>query len=496
MKSSDLLSRLPSVGELLSNPQVKSVVDRLSESAATRRVRGVLDELRGELTKRAGDLPSLGEVIDRVTRYIARDDGWRLSGAINATGRLRGGPWATAPLADAAIDRMLLLAKDFAAESSAATHPAHADATAELLKLTGAEAAIVLHGRPAALALLLAELAPRPPLVIARGEVGEVEPGCRFTDLCNAAGARLHEVGSIDSVTVEDYTAALAAAARSGGDSADGQRESNGGVVIRLAADSPAPAEPTARPSTTQLAQAAHAHGALLVEDLASGPLVDLPAAAGGAGDRPAPAIQGLQATSAGAALAAGADLVLLRGDGLVGGPAVCIVLGRSELIDRLGRQTLAAAVRAAPFSAAALAATLKLLSDPAEALLQTPVLSLLSTPLDNLRNRAERLAPQIAQSPLVAAAEAMPLPAGSTAAAGLPVRTDSFAIALTPAAGSAQEMADRLRSGSPRVWGRVEGQRLLLDMRTVFPRQDLALVAAFPAEPGAKDDGGQGGDG
>ncbi|MEM6798425.1 MAG: hypothetical protein AAF589_02835 [Planctomycetota bacterium] len=477
MKSSDLLSNLPSVSELLSHPQLQSVVDRLNHSAATARVRGFLDELRQELAKRADDLPlpSLREVIDRVTRYVASDSQGRLRGAINATGRFRGGPWVSTPLADAAIERSLRLAKDFAIDGLSPT-PDASDATEVITRLTGAEAAAVLHTRAGALSLVLTELAARPPLVVARGDLGEVDPGCRFTDLCNTAGARMCEVGSTDSVTLEDYTAALPEAGH----------DEDGGVVVRLARDNATASPATPRPTTAELAAAVHARGGLLVEDVGSAPLVDLPDAGGEAS---APCIEGVMSPSAAATLGAGADLVLVRGDGVIGGPGLCLVAGAADLIESVLRHPLAAAHQPTAAALVALSATLEEWSDLSKAMLRVPTPSLLSTPLENLRTRAERLAPQLVESLLVAAAEAMPLPAESGAVVGLPVRQASFAVSVTPAEGSASELQSRLAGGTPGLHGRVDGDRLLLDLRTVFPRQDLALLSAFSPD----SDGGEG---
>ena len=469
MKSSDLLRNLPSVSELLGHPQVKSVVERLNQSVATTKVRGFLDDLRTELAQRADNLPmpTLREVVDRVTRYVARDEGWQLAGAINATGRFRGGPWQSPPLADAAVERMLLLSRDFALSTASTT----ADAVEQAKRLTGAPAAEVFSTRAGALSLVLTELAARPPLIVARGDLGEVDPGCRFTALCNSAGARMCEVGSVDSVSLDDYLSPLAQ-----------EPDEQGGVILRLETGALSDNSAKRQPSTHELADAVHQRDALLIEDLGAAPLIDLASAA----DDPAgPAITGATALSAAATLAAGADLVLIRSDGMTGGPEACIVLGDAKLIERLRQLPLAVCHRPTAATIAALAATLRLLIDPRRALLQTPILSLLSTPLANLRTRAERLSPQLIESPWVAHAEALPLPVESSRFCGIPHHAESFAIAIEPASLGVEELLNKLASASPGVRGRVDGSRVLLDLRTVFPRQDLALVAAF-SDPGA----------
>lgn len=462
MKSSDLFKHLPSVNELLENPQLKSVVDRLNRSTVTTRVRNFLDELKEEVTQRADDLPSLREVVDRVARYVTQDGGWQLKAAVNATGQFRGQPWIATPLGDAAAERVLLLSKDFATESNDQLLQA-SDAVAALTRLTGAEAAAVFHSRAGALSLILTELADEPPVVIARGELGEIDPGCRFTELCNMAGARMQEVGATDVVTPEDYANAL---------------QENTGFVLRLAPEGFRMVGGAPRPTTAEVARVTHAAGRPLVEDLASGPLVELSA------------IEGITSPSAKDAIAAGADLVLTRGDGIVAGPACCIVLGKRDLVDRLATRPLAAAHRSNAATVAALAATLEELDDPQRAALRLPLLSLLATPLENLQTRAQRLAPQITQSPAVATADVVELSADAAVVSGLPFAAPTVAIAVTPATdnqagASVESLTQALADATPSVHSRVEGEQLLLDLRTVFPRQDLAIVSAFPPAEG-----------
>ncbi len=115
------------------------------------------------------------------------------------------------------------------------------------------------------------------------------------------------------------------------------------------------------------------------------------------------------------------------------------------------------------------------------------PVLSLISTSLENLRQRAERLAPQIAAMG-VASVEVI---ASQTFIAGAPLPGQAMPtvhLALAPISRSVEQLAAALRGGVPPVVGRIEGDKLLLDLRSVQPRQDLQLVAAFEALQTARE--------
>ena len=58
-------------------------------------------------------------------------------------------------------------------------------------------------------------------------------------------------------------------------------------------------------------------------------------------------------------------------------------------------------------------------------------------------------------------------------------VRLPSFAVSLKPAEEGEEGLAEALRRGDPAVMARIEGGRVLLDVRTLLPGDDDAIVAA-----------------
>jgi L-seryl-tRNA(Ser) seleniumtransferase len=173
------------------------------------------------------------------------------------------------------------------------------------------------------------------------------------------------------------------------------------------------------------------------------------------------------------------AALMRVHTSTFVGGPQCGIIVGRRELVDRITKHPMMRALRVDKLTLAALAATLRLYRDEESAQHAVPLLSLLGTPLENLRNRAERLAPQMAACDAIAAAE--PLEAEAFLGGGsVPTqRIATWCIALGPRSGNVDQLAKALRSGVPAVVGRVQQQKLLLDLRSVDPANDLRLVEA-----------------
>jgi L-seryl-tRNA(Ser) seleniumtransferase len=192
--------------------------------------------------------------------------------------------------------------------------------------------------------------------------------------------------------------------------------------------------------------------------------------------------------TTVSESLRAGADVVIFGGDRLVGGPACGMIVGRRSLLQTIQRHPLARAMQADMLTLAGLGATLRLYCDPERARLEITVLSLLSTGVDNLKNRAERLAPQIAATPRVAQAQ----PVASSAVLGdrflCQQEMPTWIIQITPKGVSPERLAADLRVGNPPVVGVVGGEQVVLDLRSVFPRQDYELVDAFSEGHGSPE--------
>jgi len=177
--------------------------------------------------------------------------------------------------------------------------------------------------------------------------------------------------------------------------------------------------------------------------------------------------------------LKSGADVVVVDGAGLLGGPSCGMVLGRRARIDLLAAHSLAPLLVADRLTLTALEATLDVYRKPDRAMHQIPVLQLLGTPQANLQQRAERLAPLMAEHSAVAEATALACQSSWCDTAANQSLAPSWAVSLKPKDLSVERFVDRLGAGQSNVLGRVEQDVVLLDLRSVFPRWDQQLVAA-----------------
>jgi L-seryl-tRNA(Ser) seleniumtransferase len=372
-----------------------------------------------------------------------------LESAINATGvivhtNLGRAPWPAA--AADAVARLatgaLLLELD---RETGRRGARFRTAEEHLVALTGAEDALVTNNNAAAVALAVG-LAGRGGVAVSRGELVEIGGGVRIPEIVRRAGARLIEVGTTNRTRAEDFREPL------------GQGRAR--VVLRVHRSNFRQEGFTEDPDPVAVAAIAHEHGALVIDDLGSGALLDT--AAFGLAHEPLPAER----------LAAGADVVTFSGDKLVGGPQAGLVVGRRDLVARLRRDPLARAMRPDKATLVGVAVTLGLYR-AGRAVEEIPVWRMIAAPLDDLRARAERLA---------AAVDGQAVAVRATVGGGsLPGETlPSWGVAL--AGGSAERQLASLRRGTPPVVGRIESGAVVLDLRTVPAERDPELERAIRA--------------
>jgi len=182
--------------------------------------------------------------------------------------------------------------------------------------------------------------------------------------------------------------------------------------------------------------------------------------------------------------LGAGADLVVVDGSGLLGGPRCGIIIGSHQCLEQVQQGELAPALTAGAMVLAALEATLEIYRSRNKVMHQIPVLQLLSTPLGNLRQRCERIAPLLAECEAVASAEAAECESVWLDDESSRRSSASWAIVLHPTQGPADGAVGRLAQqfcqATPEVIGRKHDDAFWLDFRAIFPRWDQRLVTAL----------------
>ncbi|MFL5641859.1 MAG: L-seryl-tRNA(Sec) selenium transferase [Chloroflexota bacterium] len=442
--------RPPSVERLLAVTRTRAGGE-YDATALTKTARATIDDERARLV--SGEEPrTIDELADAVhTRLEDFLDG-DIPGAINATGvivhtNLGRAPWpdeAIAAVAGAGSPLLLEIDRETGRRGARFRR-----AEEHLITLTGAEDALVTNNNAAAVALAVGLAGRGGGVVVSRGELVEIGGGVRIPEIIRRAGAKLIEVGTTNRTAAADFAEPLA-----------GGRAK---AVLRVHPSNFTMTGFTATPDQTEVARIAHDHGAVVIDDLGSGAL--LPTERFGLTHEPMPSER----------LAAGSDVVTFSGDKLVGGPQAGLVVGRSDLIARMRRDPLARAMRPDKATLLGVAATLGLYR-AGLAVSRIPVWTMIAMPADELRARAERIAARIGSAVAV-------VPLSSTVGGGsLPGETiASFGVAVTGRSAN-RTLADLRRVGPRPVIGRIEDDRVVLDLRTVDPRLDDELASTVEA--------------
>ena len=452
-KGSTERPRPPSVEAVL--VRLRPGVDGRDAAALTAVVRSVVDEERDRLA--AGEPARKADALAADARArLAAFASAGVEPVINATGvivhtNLGRAPWPPSVAAGAArlAGDYLLLELD---RATGRRGPRARIAEDHLVALTGAEDALVTNNNAAGLALAVGLAGRGGGVVVSRGELVEIGGGVRIPEIVRRAGARLVEVGTTNRTRAADIEAPLA--------------EGRARVVLRVHPSNFTMAGFTESPDADAVARVAHRHGAIVIDDLGSGALLDT--AAFGLAHEPMP----------GERVAAGADVVTFSGDKLVGGPQAGYLVGRADLIARIRRDPLARAMRPDRVTMAAVALTLGLYR-AGLATSEIPVWRMIATPLTALHARAAALATAIGDAATV-------VDLRSTVGGGsLPGETlPSAGVALTAGGDGGGRGATRLlatlRTGDPLVVGRIADDRVVLDLRTVDPARDDELAAAI----------------
>ena len=251
----------------------------------------------------------------------------------------------------------------------------------------------------------------------------------------------MKEVGTTNRTRIEDYSAAINERTR---------------LLMRVHPSNFHVTGFTSKPRLEEMAEVARARGVWLYEDLGSGCLVDL---------RPF----GITEPLVGESLAAGANLVSFSGDKLLGGPQAGIIAGDAELIARIRRNPMFRALRAGKIIYRVLENTLRhLLFEEWD---EIPALAMIRATASDLRSRAERFAAQVAGARVVS---------GESVAGGGSTPDQTLPAWLIELPGNAVELERHLRSANPPVIARIEKDRVVLDLRTVFAGEEAELMAAY----------------
>lgn len=459
----ELLRKLPSVDAVLRSHALETVVAREGQTAVADAARAVLARIREEvLAARLDDNGvrlAVSGLAEAVERQMRANLAYSMRPVINATGVILHTNLGRAPLGAAALDHIREVAGtysnlEFEIEAGErGKRDVHVDRLfTRLFSDAGRDVStVVVNNNAAAVLIALNTLAEGGEVIVSRGELVEIGGSFRVPEVMAKSGATLREVGTTNRTRAADYEDAITEKTR---------------LLMRVHRSNFEMVGFTEQPSLEELVELGHKHGIPVLEDVGSGAFFDLR----NVNVHGEPTIID--------SIRAGVDVVTYSGDKLLGGPQAGMISGTRELVMKIRKNPLFRALRVDKLTYAALEGTmLAYVKQDHDAI---PAIRIMRISEEELERRAKAIRDRVAATPNMIEIVGSESVIGGGAAPTATLKTRALAI-ISPAM-SADDIAEQLRRSDPPIIARVEDNRVLLDLRTVFPEQDEHVTHALMA--------------
>jgi len=421
-------------------------------------VRASISQARTQI-RQGASCPSSDEILTVAEHFLDDSQRPNLQPVINATGVIINTNLGRSPLSQEALQAVQRVAGGYTNleyELEVGERGSrHSHVSTLLCELTGAEAALVTNNNAAAVLLALSTLAAVREVIISRGQLVEIGGGFRVPDVMSQSGCKLIEVGTTNRTRLSDYAAAIT---------------EHTALLLTVHPSNFQIVGFTESTSVEAMAELAHQHGLLLMDDLGSGCL--LASERYGLGHEPMPQ----------ESIAAGADVVCFSGDKLLGGPQAGILVGKAAVLQRISKHPLMRAIRIDKMTLAALEATLRHYQRE-EAETHIPIWRMIAASPGSIAGRAASWVSMLQKYGIPARMQRGESTVGGGSLPGETLPTTLLALDAGNVSMSLDELAKRLRLRSSPLIVRILRDALLVDPRTVLEEQDNEVVQAFVEE-------------
>ena len=455
-----LLAELPSVDEILKSPKGQKWLAAYPRRYVLQAIREIVEHNRQAIIK--GETTGVSveqDVLPEIEIKIERLSAFSLKSVINATGVVIHTNLGRSVLSDRVMDHVRQIACGYSnleyniekgQRGKRYTH------VKRLLKeLTGAEDSLIVNNNAAAVFVCLTALAKGKEVIVSRGELVEIGGSFRIPDVMSSSGAVLREVGATNKTHVRDYEKAI---------------NENTALLLKVHQSNYRMVGFTKAVEIDELAALGRKYNIPVMFDLGSGCLVDLKPY----GVHIEPTVQ--------ETIKAGADIVTFSGDKLLGGPQGGVMVGKAQLIEKIGQNPLMRALRIDKLTLAAFEATLMSYLDEDKAKEEVPTLNMLLQALDEIKERAKKIS-QALKRKLGASHEKIAQinvieDSSQSGGGALPeIEFKTYVVAIKPSGLSVNKLEERLRHNKPLVIARIKEEAVIIDARTVRDSETEALV-------------------
>lgn len=380
--------------------------------------------------------PGAPQVAERVARDVESVMESGLRQVINAAGVVVHTNLGRAPLADEAVEAMVLAARSYSNLEYDLEQGGRGSRQNHIRPVTracfGAEDALVVNNNAAAVMLVLNTLAKGREVIVSRGELVEIGGSFRVPEVMDMSGALMKEVGATNKTKLDDYRRAIS---------------DNTGLIIKVHRSNFSIVGFTEETDIRELSGLSRELGIPFYVDMGSGVPFDLSSS-------------GIRDEWTIPSCLASADVVSFSGDKVLGGPQAGIILGKSELVEKMAKNPMHRAVRIDKLAIAALGTTLRLLSKGRR--MDIPVLRMITEASEETLSRAKKLRSLLKGLGASVVPTLAVIGGGSAPTKSFPSHGVSIAIQKAAAVHA------QLRRGAPAVVARIEDDMLIFDMKAV----------------------------
>ncbi|MEN6616545.1 MAG: L-seryl-tRNA(Sec) selenium transferase, partial [Syntrophorhabdus sp.] len=454
----NILRTIPKVDIILESLQWKALVHQFPESLAKAALRQELEAIRISIKngKRSG-IPPVEDIVRSVNSAMTALMKPGLRRVINATGTIIHTNLGRSLLAPSAINAIMNVAVGYSNleyDVEKGVRGSRYDHCRSVIrKLTGAEDALVVNNNAAAVFLILNTFAERKQVIISRGELIEIGGSFRIPDVMKKSGAILKEVGTTNRTYIQDFERAIT---------------DETGLIMKAHTSNYRIRGFTHEPLSEELVSLGRTYNIPTYFDTGSGLLHDF---------------SGLLHTGepvVSQEVTKGFDIISFSGDKLLGGTQAGIIIGTARYVKFLKENPITRALRPDKFTLAGLEATLLLCLDEKSAALNIPTIRMINVDKEILVKRAKRLAANLRKKCPAARASVIDVSSEIGGGSFPDMVIPSAALAVEPVTMSVDGLEEKLRGCEVPVIGRIEKEKLVFDMRTVWPADEDVLIASI----------------
>lgn len=448
---------LPKVDTFFEKEEIRTAIDDLGRTPVLKVIQEQLDFTRSriDLCLSKEEVKVLVEELDcNIKKKLQNKGTFNLKRVINGTGIVLHTNLGRAPLNRTHVEKLLDILTGYSnleynlMDGKRGERYSHFDEI--ICKITGAEAAIAVNNNAAAVLLMISAIARDKEVIVSRGEQVEIGGKFRVPDIIKQSGAMLVEVGTTNRTRISDYTENIT---------------EKTGAILKVHTSNYRITGFTESVNIKDLVEVSTKYEIPVIEDIGSGVLVDLSKY----GLSKEPTVM--------ESISNGVDLVSFSGDKLLGGPQAGIIAGKKKWIDILKKHPLMRAIRIDKYTASLLEMTFACYQDETYAMKHIPVLSMMVKSIETieadtkvlfhqLQSLTERYSIRIVDC--ISMSGGGSLPGEEFLSKGLAISGDEF---------NPNKVEAALRRLEIPIILRIENDKLLIDMRTVF-EEDIKPLA------------------